>query len=477
MPTFCRRRHQMIKVWSSTMPMTIMTGAGDRPRMSNGAPGTRHAEPPAVQVVEAEADEDDGGRREHHPHQVDLDLRPALSRFQLEAQEEHDRREADQYPENRTPADEGAEHPADDEGRHPGAGARRTQGSHGRRLLLTMVVVGDQRHQRGHDHCRGEAGKELGGEHDHGDRAEGHEHLGHAEQPDHRAEDDHRPEALTELGAEHNETGHRKRVEDDSGPTVVGGTLKLWTMPPIETGSAATLNDMITWPSAIAIIGIHDSRSSAPAAAVAVLIDCLPFVNSRCRSDLGPEGEQVQAKTLGEKLRDPLALDTVAGDRPAGATAPSPPLAGRDGDDAAADPALAGRADLLKPAAGALIEPDRRQHGQHALVELLADDALPGDRVDIAIGAADGDGRNRLHLPESLATICSQYFARSPFVQPDAVMSKPLGTLRAGGRQCCRPTVCPSRMQRLACFRRCRAAAVRQAPARRAPAPRRDRPS
>ena len=28
-------------------------------------------------------------------------------------------------------------------------------------------------------------------------------------------------------------------------PTVVGGTLKLLTMPPIETGSAATLNDMI----------------------------------------------------------------------------------------------------------------------------------------------------------------------------------------------------------------------------------------
>jgi hypothetical protein len=60
-------------------------------------------------------------------------------------------------------------------------------------------------------------------------------------------------------------------------PTVVGGTLKLCTMPPIETGSAATLNDMIAWPSAIAIIGVHDSRSSAPAAAVAVLIDCLPY--------------------------------------------------------------------------------------------------------------------------------------------------------------------------------------------------------
>ena len=46
-------------------------------------------------------------------------------------------------------------------------------------------------------------------------------------------------------------------------PTVVGGTPKLWTMPPIATGKEATLNDMIAWPSAIAIIGTQDSRTSA----------------------------------------------------------------------------------------------------------------------------------------------------------------------------------------------------------------------
>src|SRR5512132_1508204 len=65
-------------------------------------------------------------------------------------------------------------------------------------------------------------------------------------------------------------------------PTVVGGTLKLWTMPPMETGSDATLNDMIAWPSTIAIIGIHDSRTPAPAAAgvIVVLIDCLLFRSS-----------------------------------------------------------------------------------------------------------------------------------------------------------------------------------------------------
>jgi hypothetical protein len=46
-------------------------------------------------------------------------------------------------------------------------------------------------------------------------------------------------------------------------PTVVGGTLKLWTMPPIATGREATLNDMIAWPRAIAIIGTQDSLVSA----------------------------------------------------------------------------------------------------------------------------------------------------------------------------------------------------------------------
>ena len=46
-------------------------------------------------------------------------------------------------------------------------------------------------------------------------------------------------------------------------PTVVGGTPKVWTMPPIETGREATLNDMIAWPSAIAIIGTQDSLGSA----------------------------------------------------------------------------------------------------------------------------------------------------------------------------------------------------------------------
>jgi hypothetical protein len=40
--------------------------------------------------------------------------------------------------------------------------------------------------------------------------------------------------------------------------TVVGGTLKLFTIPPSATGREATLNDMIDCPKAMAIMGTHD---------------------------------------------------------------------------------------------------------------------------------------------------------------------------------------------------------------------------
>src|SRR4051794_7690410 len=43
---------------------------------------------------------------------------------------------------------------------------------------------------------------------------------------------------------------------------VVGATLKLITMPPSATGKDATLNDISTWPSAMAIIGTQDACCS-----------------------------------------------------------------------------------------------------------------------------------------------------------------------------------------------------------------------
>jgi hypothetical protein len=51
---------------------------------------------------------------------------------------------------------------------------------------------------------------------------------------------------------------------------VVGGTLKLLTMPPSATGREATLNDMRIWVSAMVIIGTQDSffSSTAPVSAL-----------------------------------------------------------------------------------------------------------------------------------------------------------------------------------------------------------------
>src|SRR5262245_37973501 len=48
-------------------------------------------------------------------------------------------------------------------------------------------------------------------------------------------------------------------------PTVVGGVLKLATIPPMETGMADTLNDISDWPIAMTIIGSHEARTSTSA--------------------------------------------------------------------------------------------------------------------------------------------------------------------------------------------------------------------
>ena len=67
------------------MPTTIMIGAGDRPPGRTAPPGAP-AKAPAIEVVEAEADEDDRGRRQHHADQIDLHLGAAAVRLEPEAQ-------------------------------------------------------------------------------------------------------------------------------------------------------------------------------------------------------------------------------------------------------------------------------------------------------------------------------------------------------------------------------------------------------
>src|SRR5499426_1898479 len=63
-------------------------------------------------------------------------------------------------------------------------------------------------------------------------------------------------------------------------PTVVGGVLKLFTMPLIETGRADTLKDISIWAIAMTIIGSHDSCTSgslATDAAGRALIELFSF--------------------------------------------------------------------------------------------------------------------------------------------------------------------------------------------------------
>src|SRR6185369_14441635 len=109
--------------------------------------------------------------------------------------------------------------------------------------------------------------------------------------------------------------------------TVVGGTAKLLTIPPSATGSEATLKDMIIWPSAIAIIGTHDSRASSRIAPID--IECVAMVSSRVtRFDrsVGPtkpltafvsifrlRDEQIHSQPLRQEFRRELSLHAVAG--------------------------------------------------------------------------------------------------------------------------------------------------------------------
>src|SRR5690606_2430095 len=236
-------------------------------------------------------------------------------------------------------------------------------------------------------------------------------------------------------------------------PTVVGGTPKLLTMPPIATGREATLNDMIAWPSAIAIIGTQDSRTSARgtagAPATAVMLRSPPeptraadppacsapaagtgFLDQadaagRLSPDLSGLGfgqEQVQPQALGEEPGDQLALDAVAGGIERRGEGAEPALARRDGDDAAADPALARQPDVVQPVARGLVQPGGRHHRERVVADDRVDQALPGQRVDPAVGQGRAHDREipRAHVERALPGVEVGRFGR---VEVDAVVA------------------------------------------------------
>src|SRR5262245_16601901 len=69
-------------------------------------------------------------------------------------------------------------------------------------------------------------------------------------------------------------------------PTVVGGVLKLSTIPPMDTGMAATLKDISIWPMAMTIIGSHESLTSVSVLAgemdAVVMVSSPPGRVQRC---------------------------------------------------------------------------------------------------------------------------------------------------------------------------------------------------
>ena len=93
--------------------------------------------------------------------------------------------------------------------------------------------------------------------------------------------------------------------------TVVGGTLKLCTMPPIATGKEATLKDINAWPSAIATIGSQDSASSMSAMEFATASDAMVLaLRIRGLSEPGEAGPQqsVAATTCIAACARPITL-------------------------------------------------------------------------------------------------------------------------------------------------------------------------
>src|SRR5262249_42084202 len=161
-------------------------------------------------------------------------------------------------------------------------------------------------------------------------------------------------------------------------PTVVGGVLKLLTIPLIETGRAATLKDISIWPMAMTIIGSHDACTSVSATdawgrALIVVSSFRPRARGAgrgCRaSPLRPRDEQVHPELLRQKGGHQLAFDAVPGTVQRRGERPQSPLARRHGDDSSADPALAGQSDVEEPVARRLVQAGGGHHRHRPVAE------------------------------------------------------------------------------------------------------------
>ena len=120
-----------------------------------------------------------------------------------------------------------------------------------------------------------------------------------------------------------------------------------------------------------------------------------------------PRGKQAQTQALRKVSRGELPLDAVACVVEPRSEGAESALAGRNRDDAAADPALARQPDVVKPVARSFVEARRRHHRQRALAAFGVDHSRPGQRVDPAVGERRAhDGKvPRGHVERTLPRI------------------------------------------------------------------------
>jgi len=217
-----------------------------------------------------------------------------------------------------------------------------------------VIVVGDQRDQRRHDHRRREADQALGRQHHGRGRAERHEHLANTEQRHHDTEDPRRPEALDELGAQHDEARNRQRVHDDAcadrGRRHAEGldhaAYRDGQGGDVERHDRLAERDRDHRHPGFPGLGSGARGSGSNSGHGSSFSGSKPVAAARWgdRSPLSLEGfrdEHVQSQALGQELGDKLPPDAVAGCIKRRREGPEAALARRDGDDPAPNAALA----------------------------------------------------------------------------------------------------------------------------------------
>src|SRR5881227_1978891 len=140
---------------------------------------------------------------------------------------------------------------------------------------------------------------------------------------------------------------------------------------------------MIIWPSAIAIIGTHDSRARSRIAPIG--IECVAMVSSRVArfqidraiGSIEPlfasasvfrlRYEQIHSQPLRQEFCRELSLHAVAGRIERRRESAEAAFARSNCDDAAADTALARQADVVKPVAGSLVQARCYHHGERVV--------------------------------------------------------------------------------------------------------------